>query len=370
MATKIYTAIPAPLPQGITVTDLGRGRLSVATVKRDEAMVDYLRGLGSKWNRDIRAWEVPGTKRDRIIEKLTTMAAKEASTKEVSALYAEAFSGLHCATAFQSYVRVNFEYDARAVAAVKTVPSAKWDADSKVWTIRPSDEAALAAAVEACRKIDAIIVAARAEKQAQREAEQAARAGERAKFEARRILVGGSERRVGETFRCGDRVLVVTDLGKVWRLRSEDACMYGRMPEDQDVRYAYVREAKSNEIEVLEAVEAAEAKTREERKVMIEAFRGVEQEVSEVGTYEQTLPEADLEAIGKGDLVWHQRADLALYGGGTEWVATDDRLWRIDGNGADGDDWSRNNFRRGIARWIPRQDAHVEALRAMAGVYL
>lgn len=369
MATKIYTAIPAPLPQGITVTDLGRGRLSVATVKRDEAMVDYLRGLGSKWNRDIRAWEVPGTKRDRIIEKLTTMAAKEASTKEVSALYAEAFSGLHCATAFQSYVRVNFEYDARAVAAVKTVPSAKWDADSRVWTIRPSDEAALAVAVEACRKIDAIMATARAEKKAQHEAQQAARAEERAKLEARRILVGVSERKVGETFRCRDRVLVVTDLGKVWTLRSEDACMYGRMPEDQDVRYAYVREATAQEIAMLEASETAAAKAREERKAAIEAFRAVEQEVSKIGTYEHPLPEADYEAIASGDLVWHERADLSLYGGGTEWVVTDDRLWRIDGNGADGDDWSRNNFRSGVARWIPRQDAHVEALRAMAGVY-
>lgn len=394
MATKTYTAIPAPLPQDIIVTDLGRGRLSVATAKRDEAMVDYLRGLGSKWNRDTRAWEVPGTKRDCMIKKLEAMAADIVTKAEAAAMlkeeawamgprYKEAVEGLRCASATvreskishdgvkwttyrDAYITVRLPYSEEGVTLIRAVPGAKWIQSEKVWRVMPANEAELAKVAEVCRKIDTIMDAAHAEKQAMRAAEQAARDEERRKLENRRVLIAAGERRVGETFRFGDRVLVVTDLGKIWMLRSEDACIYGRMPEDQDVRYAYVREASAQEIAVFEASEAAEVKAREERKAVIEAFRAVEQEVSASSTYEHPLPEADREALQTGDIIWHQHAHLAIYGGGTEWVATDGRLWRIDGNGADGDDWSRNNFRSGVARWILRQDAYVEALRAMA----
>jgi hypothetical protein len=38
-----------------------------------------------------------------------------------------------------------------------------------------------------------------------------------------------------------------------------------------------------------------------------------------------------------------------IYGGGTTYVATPDAIWKIENNGTDGDDWSRNNYRTGGA---------------------
>ena len=44
-----------------------------------------------------------------------------------------------------------------------------------------------------------------------------------------------------------------------------------------------------------------------------------------------------------------------IYGGGVQYVVTDDHIWHVQNNGMDGDDWSRNNIRTGGAGAIGRR---------------
>jgi len=47
-----------------------------------------------------------------------------------------------------------------------------------------------------------------------------------------------------------------------------------------------------------------------------------------------------------------------IYGGGERIIIGDDKIWYVQNNGADGDDWSRNNVRTGgagaIGWYVPR----------------
>ena len=54
-------------------------------------------------------------------------------------------------TAFAGGFRVRFPYDARSVAAIRTVPGRRWDAGKKIWTVPNTPEAAAALSALASR---------------------------------------------------------------------------------------------------------------------------------------------------------------------------------------------------------------------------
>ena len=71
-----------------------------------------------------------------------------------------------------------------------------------------------------------------------------------------------------------------------------------------------------------------------------------------------------------GEVLDEDRPELALYGGGARVVrAKDGALWHVQGNSADGDDWSRNDASGGIGHRVPpgpRANALTQRLRALA----
>ena len=66
------------------------------------------------------------------------------------------------------------------------------------------------------------------------------------------------------------------------------------------------------------------------------------------------IPEGDMVPIGKGQ---------NLYGGGAWFVIGPEKIWYVRNNGADGDDWSRNNVRTGGAGAIGKYRPYSDALR-------
>jgi hypothetical protein len=69
-------------------------------------------------------------------------------------------------------------------------------------------------------------------------------------------------------------------------------------------------------------------------------------------------PEAEVE----GETVYDT---FSIYGVGSRIVIGNEYVWWVEANGMDGDDWSRNNCRLGIARRLPRTDELVEDARAL-----
>ena len=61
--------------------------------------------------------------------------------------------------------------------------------------------------------------------------------------------------------------------------------------------------------------------------------------------------------------------DFNIYGGGEKWVITNDAIWHLRNNGADGDDWSYNNIKTGgagaIGRKWPKTEEGVKVIREL-----
>ena len=69
-------------------------------------------------------------------------------------------------------------------------------------------------------------------------------------------------------------------------------------------------------------------------------------------------PEAEVE----GETIYDT---YSIYGAGSRIVIDSEYVWWVDANGMDGDDWSRNNCRLGIARRLPRTEELVEDAHAL-----
>lgn len=363
-----FAEIRITAPAGFAVEELGRGRVAVRTPRGDEQTVSWLRNRNAKWDRERRAWIVPGTKRAELAERFDAMiaeasaaaAAAKAGKEEAKAALRERASALASIKGIRVHVSgaaviVAFpSYNAEAVAAVKALPGARWDARLRQWSLAPASAADVAAIESGLTKAGQSVVADARRKEEARKAAAEARASER----AARILRRVGDVKVGQTLRLGDRVVTVTGIGKDWFLRSEDACMYGMLPEDCRVAYAYHRPATAEEIAALEAAEEA-ARAQAEAKA---ALAEVEKTMREEG---RCLPsnEIDHEAIEAGEVLLETGRHLRAYGGGRRWVLAGDTLWMLDGNGGDGDDWSRSNHGREIALCMAASDSMVEVLR-------
>mgnify|MGYP000856246398 CR=1 FL=1 len=99
------------------------------------------------------------------------------------------------------------------------------------------------------------------------------------------------------------------------------------------------------------ATAKAERERRESFESHLRAFRARFQDA-------EYPPEAEVE----GETVYDT---YSIYGAGSRIVIGDAWVWWVDNNGMDGDDWSRNNCRLGIARRLPRTDELVEDAHAL-----
>ena len=159
--------------------------------------------------------------------------------------------------------------------------------------------------------------------------------------------------------RSDGKIIVITGYGKKWYLRSEDACCYGMLPDDQWVRYAYYRDATPAEIAAVEAAEEAARKAAAERKAREKRIYEIENKIKKAENYAQNVNPKDLD----GEVLLDT---CDAYGGGERIITNDRWLWWIQNNGGDGDDWSVTNVPGGIGWRIPRDEALVAELRELA----
>ena len=180
---------------------------------------------------------------------------------------------------------------------------------------------------------------------------------------SKRILVNADDcPATGKPWRMHNRsdgkIIVITGYGKKWYLRSEDACCYGMLPDDQWVRYAYYRDATPAEIATVEAAEEAARKAAAERKAREKRINEIENKIKKAENYAQNVNPKDLD----GEVLLDT---INAYGGGERIITNDRWLWCVQNNGGDGDDWSATNVPGGIGWRIPRDEALVKELRGL-----
>ena len=165
--------------------------------------------------------------------------------------------------------------------------------------------------------------------------------------------------------RSGGKIIVITGYGRKWYLRSEDACCYGMLPDDQWVRYAYYRDATEDEKAELEAAEEAARKKAAEKEAREKRICEIENKIKKTENYAQNVDPKDLD----GEVLLDT---FDIYGGGERIIANDRWLWCVQNNGGDGDDWLATNVYGGpgtpggIGWRIPRDEALVAELRELA----
>jgi len=346
----------------------------------------------AKWNAHGHAWKVEGTTAARRVAKW--IAAAEAAQAAAVVAEAQAKASVGRDAVASRYVArwdagwcVRTPYGESIVAILRSIPGAAFHRESKggFWLVPFRSTEALADALPRIEEAADPVVAARDAEKKRREAEyaekQAAWARERdaarkardAAHSARRanrfVVLLDRMPEAGVPVRMFGHAVVVEGFGKPFRV-DEDMPSYGGAHllghEGERCCYAYWRDATAEEVAALEEGERLAAARAEERRAAVAEMRDLERMAETSGEY----PEGSRAVAGETLLETNRR--LALYGGGSWWVAAEDGLWFVRNNGADGDNWSANNVVTGgagaIGRRLPRDPDMEGRLRWVASV--
>lgn len=271
-------------------------------------------------------------------------------------------------------------YEPSAIATPELIAHQQALADARKWLRYAEDDAAKgwdhSNAINKTLDLDADAypeiadrLTALRQKVAENKAANAAAVKAREEKLSKRILVNADDcPATGKPWRMHNRsdgkIIVITGYGKKWYLRSEDACCYGMLPDDQWVRYAYYRDATPAEIAAVEAAEDAARKKAAEKEAREKRIYEIENKIKKTENYAQNINPKDLD----GEVLLDT---FDAYGGGERIIANDRWLWWIQNNGGDGDDWSVTNVYGGpgtpggIGWRIPRDEALVKELRGL-----
>lgn len=161
--------------------------------------------------------------------------------------------------------------------------------------------------------------------------------------QSRRLYPVSARPALNVPMRLWTTAVVFTGYGQPFRISEDHPSIHGSHllgHEGSRGCYAYYRPASEDEIKALEAREIeqqAQARIEQDRR---QRRAALEKRIIEQGE----CPEGD--HVPAGDVL----ADTStIYGGGNWFVVGADWIWYCRNNGADGDDWSRNNVRTGGA---------------------
>lgn len=149
--------------------------------------------------------------------------------------------------------------------------------------------------------------------------------------------------------------VVFTEVGKSFRLNENHASLHGSHilgHEGEFGAYAYYRDATPEEGEKLLAKE----KRRQEKAQAVQEIKSIASDIARTG---ERPPSAE----PKGEEIFD---DMTQYGGGFSIMMDGNWVWAIQGNGADGSDFSQNNMPGAIATRVPRTDYLADRLRDVA----
>ena len=176
------------------------------------------------------------------------------------------------------------------------------------------------------------------------QAANAAKDAEMAKVRANRLLMLDQFRLPLEApVRVRDRIVVIESYGKSFRVNEDTASVHGSLflgHEGELCSYAYYRSATTEEIALLTQEEKKSIDRLEYHKRLEARLIAIRDSIKANGLRptETQLPQ--------GTALVDRRT---IYGGGFWFVVGVSLIWYIENNGADGDDWSRNNVSTGGA---------------------
>lgn len=231
----------------------------------------------------------------------------------------------------------------------------------------PDLQERLDAALAACAQAAAARAAAAERERAARVQERAAERAARGEHKHRRILYPLSALPILQVpVALGQALVVFERIGKSFRIAEDDPSVHGSHllgHEGEPGSYAYYRDATAEET----AAYRERAVKADDKRLALAHAR---EELARLVTWVQrhgTRP-AEFQTLSGERLLDTQTA----YGGGAWWVIEPERIWYCENNGADGDDWGRNNVRTGgagaIGWWIPANPSVVDDVRRLAAI--
>ena len=273
---------------------------------------------------------------------------------------------------------VRFPYNESAVSVMRKIPGAAWDAPNKLWKVPAVERPALRSVVERldaffARQADAS-AAEREQAQARLNAAASARRTADTAAGVVRRSVFTSQEHTDDRLPMAGTIVVLPKLGPMYVesvgkgvYQREDAMSFGGDADSgyfHDVVYRQPDPVLHADAIAAYANMVAVASARRERASAVKAIRAT---ILQDGT----RPEPGMEGPWQGgEVLDSERPDLQAYGGGSSIVrAADGAVWHVQGNSADGDDWSHNDQSRGIGSRIPpgeQADTLTAQLRALA----
>ncbi len=271
-------------------------------------------------------------------------------------------------TSDKKFVSVSAPYSSALTDAFHSITGAKWDRDRGKWLLPLANEKEVQDAllhIKSAFPESATQESQRMkERQAKSEAEKAE--GIYSVSQGEGYAFGPHEEggfKVGDTFRWehtypeGLKGKLVTVISSSKEYVREDGMSFGVGDERGYIFYAKVKLADENE-----SKPALEAEERSRQKQQLATSTVA---LADYIRSSGKKPEGNNSPTGKTFL-----DTRTIYGGGDWFVVGDDAIWYVENNGADGDDWSRNNVRTGGAGgvgWkIPYDETIAKKLQAMA----
>lgn len=371
----------------ISITDLGRDGARVSFPK-DAALIAAFRARFPKarWSPTTRSWGIPGplagkraTKWAGEVEAARIEAEKAAETVRRDAEFEGRLHEVDPAAALAARsseikstrvlitgasVSYDFDYLPAAISVARSLPGAKFNTYSKIWSWRIDSVGQVDPLIEGLNRIYDLVVAARKADEAerarlaqQRAEERAAQDARMAEVRAHRYLELASRApSVGSTLRLRGQAVTVESLGRVWRATEDTSSVSDLIGcEGQPVRYIYWRAATEAEAAALEIREAA-AKARTEK---LAAQRAA------VATVQAATDAPQLGREPEGEIIWRNDRSAATGFRQHITLTADGWLWHVTYDGSDGAAWGDYNL--GYNTYGARMPATEELVSAIRG---
>lgn len=332
---------PQNLPSNASLTQRSNGSWSLRC-PYEETLPAALKRLGGKWDGEKKVWVIPADALDKLDKMFERRSKAAQSPAAVAASEAEArkvvvkWIGYVEEAAREGRIYDNGVARLRGELNIARFPD----------LVERLNEA-VASARQTRQGMEARWAAEKAAKKAEGDRKHAEVAAHRELFPV------ASMPDLNTPVRRGAKVVVYTGTGKSWHLNGEDGDGWAS-PDCWDTRvcYCYFREATEVEVAALVEREADDAALQQLERTRQERIRSAIQTVRDCNDRPEHPQVAGEEAVNTRN----------IYGGGHRIVIDQDCVWYVQGNGADGDDWSVNNLPGEIAWRAPYSDELAAAI--------
>lgn len=161
---------------------------------------------------------------------------------------------------------------------------------------------------------------------------------------------------LGVPTEMGWGIVVFESSGATFRINENHPSVFGSHLlgyEGEYGAYFYYRDATQDEIQELNELKEKEEIKRKEEKKLNKEIQELKNFIQENGELPSQVEQNE---ISNGDTILD---NTNIYGGGDKFVITKNKVWYIQGNGGDGDNWTNNNL-PGQIGWCINKTPEIE----------